>query len=111
MFEDEPKLKEVDSMKEFIEELEQLAPEEPTHFDEIDINELSELDKAIFEEFKAVDTHDIKEMEEFIENFNEYRDLIIATGNASQKAFISYIGNKISVSYGRAQEEILRSKK
>ena len=105
MFEDEPKLKEVDPMEEFREELEQLALDEPTHFGEIDVNELNELDRAIFEEFKATDGTDKKEIEEFIENFNEYRDLITATGNASQKDFVSYIGNKIGPIYGRVQEE------
>jgi uncharacterized protein YdcH (DUF465 family) len=105
MFEDEPKIKEVDSMEEFRGELEQLALEEPTHFDEIDVSELNELDRAIFEEFKALDIADIKEMESFIENFNEYRDLISATGNASQKEFVSYIGNKVGTAYGRAQSE------
>jgi len=105
MFEDEPKLKEVDSMEEFREELERLALDEPTHFDEIDINELIELDRAIFEEFKATNITDIKEIEEFIKNYEEYRDLVTATGNTSQIEFASYIGNKIGVAYGIAQEE------
>jgi len=95
MFEGETQLKEVDPVESFREEIEQAKSEESTHLEDVNTEELNELDRAMFEEFKAVDTEDPDELNRFGENFTEYRSLIEETGNESQKAFVSYLGNKI----------------